>query len=403
MMTRSKRSLTVLAEPRKRRKTSPLPSSSQDEDNPSFCQPSTSQQHLSSLPSSDTKHLDENALVSLPLLVLIKIIDYVSLKDVCHLSGVNKFLHNFIESHFITNVTLIGSPPSTPAPTPEISVFPRPAMPAFYALPSSLPEEEECHSLSVLNLTITYNISQLPTDLFAYPPFAKLNLQKLKQLKITGKNHIWNKQYLLSDLYKNTIDKLLRHKTYRYSIQKLEFLTDESKRSVDIVQLCRFFPNLTEVTLHGIGYFDTGSYHMDKDVAQNIINGILWNTRIKTLRLKSFDTLHRFIVVQSETLEELHAEFGKHFEIGFFYLPIAKKITLETSMWAGCFYHAQNGELKKIVSQGCPKLETFNSIDLSKLAAMSESQHWLDQLGPYCASIQTQSDTQCTLCCSNVD
>ena len=165
MMTRSKRSLTVLAEPRKRRKTSPLPSSSQDEDNPSFCQPSTSQQHLSSLPSSDTKHLDENALVSLPLLVLIKIIDYVSLKDVCHLSGVNKFLHNFIESHFITNVTLIGSPPSTPAPTPEISVFPRPAMPAFYALPSSLPEEEECHSLSVLNLTITYNISQLPTGI----------------------------------------------------------------------------------------------------------------------------------------------------------------------------------------------------------------------------------------------
>ena len=222
-------------------------------------------------------------------------------------------------------------------------------------------------------------------------------------MKITGKNHIWNKQYLLSDLYKNTIDKLLRHKTYRYSIQKLEFLTDESKRSVDIVQLCRFFPNLTEVTLHGIGYFDTGSYHMDKDVAQNIINGILNHTRIKILRLKSFDTLHRFIVVQSETLEELHAEFGKHFEIGFFYLPIAKKITLETSMWAGCFYHAQNGELKKIVAQGCPKLETFNSIDLSKLAAMSESQHWLDQLGPYCASIQTQSDTQCTLCCSNVD
>ena len=171
-MTRSKRSLTVLAEPRKRRKTSPLPSSSQDEDNPSFCQPSTSQQHLSSLPSSDTKHLDENALVSLPLLVLIKIIDYVSLKDVCHLSGVNKFLHNFIESHFITNVTLNGSPPSTPAPGPDVSVGSdrsltstlRPALPVLLPLPASLPDEE-CHNLSVLNLTITYNISQLPTGI----------------------------------------------------------------------------------------------------------------------------------------------------------------------------------------------------------------------------------------------
>ena len=73
--------------------------------------------------------------------------------------------------------------------------------------------------------------------------------------------------------------------------------------------------------------------------------------RIKILHLKSFDTLHRCIVIESETLEELHAEFGKCFEIGLLYLPRARKISLETSIWAGCFYHAQNGELKKIVSQ----------------------------------------------------
>merc|ERR1719342_439004 len=183
------------------------------------------------------------------------------------------------------------------------------------------------------------------------------------------------------------------------SIQKLEFLVDESKRRVEIVKLCRFFPSLKEVTLHGIGYFDTGSFHMDKDVAQNIITALLHFTRIKILHLKSFDTLHRCIVIESETLEELHAEFGKCFEIGLLYLPRARKISLETSIWAGCFYHAQNGELKKIVSQGCPRLETFNNIDLTELARVSESRHWLDQLGRFCSSASlTTADAQCILC-----
>jgi len=213
---------------------------------------------------------------------------------------------------------------------------------------------------------------------------------------VTGQNHIWNKQYLLSDLYKNTMERtLLCQPSYSNHLTHLEFLVDESKRSVDIVKLVRHFPNLVEVTLHGIGYFDTGSYHMDKDLAQNIISSILYNSKIKILRLKSFDTLHRCIVIESESLEELHAEFGKHFEMGLFYLPNALHISLEPSVWAGCFYHAQNGELKKIVARGCPKLETFNAIKLWELSARSESQHWLGELGRYCA---TQSHSLCELC-----
>ena len=234
-----------------------------------------------------------------------------------------------------------------------------------------------------------------------YPAFSQLNLRKLKQLKVTGKNHIWNKQYLLSEIYKDTLEKLLSNKTYKYSLRKLEILMDESRRSIEIVKLCKNFPNLNEVTLHGIGYFDTGSYHMDKDVAQFIITSVLEFTKIKILKLRSFDTLNRCIVIESETLEELHAEFGKHFEIGLLYLPFVKKITLETSMFAGCFYHAQNGELKKIVSQGCPRLESFNTVDLESLAADSPSGRWLDMVGQYCARIQASSEAaQCTLCTS---
>ena len=235
-----------------------------------------------------------------------------------------------------------------------------------------------------------------------YPAFSQLNLRKLKQLKVTGKNHIWNKQYLLSEIYKDTLGKLLNSKTYRHSLRKLEILMDESRRSIEIVKLCQNFPNLHEVTLHGIGYFDTGSYHMDKDVAQFIISSVLEFTKIKILNLKSFGTLNRCIVIESDTLEELHAEFGKHFEIGLLYLPVVKKITLETSMWAGCFSHAQNGELKKIVAQGCPRLETFNTIDLESLASRSPTGRWLDMVGQYCASLNGNSEatSQCVICTS---
>jgi len=304
-------------------------------------------------------------------------VDNLPVTEVSRLSCVNKYLRDFINSHYILRLILTGAGTSSTCSDPDTLSA----------------------SLNVLSADLRLSISQLPTDLFTYQPFARLNLRKLKSLRVTGQNHIWNKQYLLSDGYKNTIQELLSRPSYSHHLTHLEFLVDESKRSVDIVKLVRHFPNLVEVTLHGIGYFDTGSYHMDKDLAQNIISGLLYNSKIKILRLKSFDTLHRCIVIESDTLEELHAEFGKHFEIGLFYLPNVLHISLETSVWAGCFYHAQNGELKKIVARGCPKLETFNAIKLWELSARSESQHWLGELGSYCAAQSEQHQVApCVLC-----
>jgi len=328
--------------------------------------PSTSRTSIPSASiSSNNQSIVTISLTSLPLIVLTQIIDILFTRDICSLSCVNQFLSTFISSHYTTSVILPGPPPR---------------------LPNSL----------VLSLSMSCNISQLP-DIQSYHHFKMLNLKKLKQLHLTGNNHIWNKQYLLSDKYKSLLEYLL-NSLNNVSIQKLEFLTDESKRCVDIVQTLSKFHNLTEVTLHGIGYFNPiASYHMDKDVAQKIINSVLINKRIQILRLKSFQTLNRCLVIESECLEELYVEFGKHFELGLLYLPNVRIISMETSMWFGCFYHAQNGELKKIVAQGCPKLEKFNTIDLLSLASKSESNHWLDQLKIFSAS-QQQAEGQCVLC-----
>ena len=88
------------------------------------------------------------------------------------------------------------------------------------------------------------------------------------------------------------------------------------------------------------------------------------------------------ILSQSPSLERLEAELGRSFQIGLLNLPRfeivsfsigsfekenwilhiiyllysrSKEIRIDTSMWYGCFYHAQNGELKRIVNHGCPR------------------------------------------------
>ena len=89
--------------------------------------------------------------------------------------------------------------------------------------------------------------------------------------------------------------------------------------------------------VHGIGYFNAcASYHMDKEIAQQIINKVLSNTSLKVLRLKSFQTINRCVVfevdvsinkihlifpLQSPSLESLEAELGKSYEVGLLTLP----------------------------------------------------------------------------------
>ena len=334
-----------------------------DKDN-IFSLPSTISNPSQSL-SPQNQNIILISLTSLPLIVLTQILDSLFTSDICSLSCVNKFFSDFISSLYTPSVTLPG-----PHLTPPTSY--------------------------VLSLSLCTNVSQLPA-IESYHHLQQLNLRKLKHLKLTGKNHIWNKQYLLSDKYKGWLEYLLKSLN-KVSIQELEFLTDESKHCIDIVRTVSRFHNLTEVTLHGIGYFNpTASYHMDSDLAQKIITSVLINNRIKILSLMSFQTLNRCIVMESDSLQELYVDFGKNFEIGLLYLPQVRIIKMETSNCSGCFYHAQNGELKKIVAQGCPKLESFNNIDLASLSRVSESGHWLDQLRAFSASKQL-AEGQCVLC-----
>ena len=154
-MISPKRSLSELSEPSKKLRRLSESSLSliedpggQTEPLADPCLPSTSSYHhhhvdpVSPEPqeSGDDDDSNDPHLLSLPLLVLTNIIDDLDVEDVCSLRLVNKFLLKVTESRYIRSVRLSLSPPSSPVSSPA---------------PSS--------SLSVLDLAVTYNLSQLPT------------------------------------------------------------------------------------------------------------------------------------------------------------------------------------------------------------------------------------------------
>lgn len=147
-MISPKRSLSELSEPSKKLRRLSESSLSLIEDPGGQTEPladpciaSTSSHHHADpvIPDDDDDSNDPH-LLSLPLLVLTNIIDDLDVGDVASLRLVNKFLLKVTESRYIRSVRLSASPPSSPASTPG---------------PPS--------SLSVLDLAVTYNLSQLPT------------------------------------------------------------------------------------------------------------------------------------------------------------------------------------------------------------------------------------------------
>ena len=149
-MTRGKRSDQTNFYSRKKQKTN-LIRGPFDEDDPSLSlliAPSASKSpgltrkiKVALRTNYEVVHRDDNLeLVSLPHLVLTHIVDHLSVSDVCRLSCVNKYLHDFIKSNYITRTTLTGSHSSDP--------------------PSDV---EEAPSLNILSLHLTLSVSQLPT------------------------------------------------------------------------------------------------------------------------------------------------------------------------------------------------------------------------------------------------
>ena len=162
-MTRPKRSVVDCTDEEPMRKKLATSDDSFNNDKPcsSYQLPRISISQQQYPPGLDHDEDDEDdvpeskTLVSLPLLVLDMIVDHLTLQDICNLARVSKYFNNFIKSFYDMKVILQNAPPANSTATTS----PEPSSLSTITSTSS----ETSSNLSVLDLSIMYNLSLLPT------------------------------------------------------------------------------------------------------------------------------------------------------------------------------------------------------------------------------------------------
>jgi len=280
-------------------------------------------------------------LHTLPELVLFRLIDFLNLDDFVSVSQVNTSLADFFNTGFVKMLVM----PAKPSALEVIG--------GRYVLRLN----------SCCNMTMLRNIENMEFQ------FDCLNLNMLKELKLIGSNHEFRGfKYRLTNMYKNGLMAILS-KVGKTGIRTLEFLTDGTDEFMEILKLVERFPNLIEITLHGIGHFSpSASYLNEPRKVQKIINLTLKNKNIKKFTLKKFTTKNKFIKIESDTLEELTIECGKDSDLAILKLPKLKKFYHESFFRTMMSDQQSNmGKIKNKIVTGCPSLEWFNSDNLKDI------------------------------------
>jgi len=295
---------------------------------------------------------DDNSmkLHTLPDLALFRVIDFLDLSDIGRLCQVNTSLVDFFNKDFV-----------------KVVVMP--------ARPSAL---EAVGGRYVLRLTSCCNIRMLKNIENQEFQFDRLNLHMIKELKLIGNNHEFRgTKYRLTNLYKSGLKSIL-NRVGKNGLLKLELLTDGTDELLEILEIVKKFPNLKELTLHGIGYFNqSASYFNQPKKVQKIIDQVLTSKSIKKLTLQTFTTLNKYIKIKSESLEELRIEFGKNFDLSVLDLPNLRKFYNDNPYDSVYSQMGTNiGKFKNIIANGCPKLEWFNEDNLKDLP--EGIQDWTD-------------------------
>ena len=284
---------------------------------------------------------------------LESILDFLGVSDIEALSKVSSFLSDYINRHYLLRLSL-------PLP-PGVS--------------------EKLENRKVLALTSCCNLAWLP-GIHTFQPFNQLNLTKLRELKLIGKNlNVLAHPYELSKVYHNSLQHLLKFLSLSKTatLKKLEILTDSTTRSVDTAEMIKKLVDLKELVLNGIGHFSTSAnYQVDAHQSNLIIQGALLNKSISVLRIVKFE-LHpdsEPLVVHSETLKQLSVSECKEMRLD---LVLPALTTLETEL---CEYMFKIDHYidKKMVETNCPLLCTWNGVNVKEVAKKAGARNWAEHL-----------------------
>ena len=281
------------------------------------------------------------------------ILEFLGVSDIEALGKASSFLSNYIDQHYLLRLSL-------PLP-PAIS--------------------EKLENRKVLALTSCCNLAWLP-GIHIFQPFNQLNLTKLRELKLIGKNLNVHAYLELNQAYHTSLQHLLKSLSKTATLKKLEILTDSTTHSVDTAAMIKNLVNLEELVLHGIGHFNNSAlYQVDVGIANLIIQKALLNTTISVLHLIKFNAHEHHesntLVVHSQRLKQMSISECKVIKLD---LVLPSLTSLETEISTYVFDHYINKQMKQMVEANCPLLCTWNGVNVKEVAKKAGAGNWAEHL-----------------------
>ena len=207
-------------------------------------------------------------LLNLPLEILVLILQIVTLSDLDNLTHTCRELERMIKSLYIVHV-MVPYPPSV--------------------LEQKKP---------VLKLTSTFDLRNLkvpiPCSRISY--FSVLNLNNLKELKLSGPNFIG---FEIAPEYKEIVIYILSSLPSKF-LQKLEILVDNTSFCDVVTEHLARFVNLNELILRGTSYNHRNIFKLD------FLSTLVSSIKVKVLHLLNFMTPEDFVFnISSNTIQVL--------------------------------------------------------------------------------------------------
>ena len=287
---------------------------------------------------------------------LESILDFLGISDIEALSKVSYFFSNYINQHYLMLRLSLPLPP-------ELS--------------------EKLENRKVLALTSCCNLAWLP-GIHTFQPFKQLNLTKLRELKLIGKNmNVHARDLELSQVYHSSLQHLIKSLSLSKTatLRKLEILTDSTACSVDTAVMIKKLVNLEELVLHGISYFGT-DFGTDAEMVNLIIQKALLNPTISVLHLVRFNVHDsKTLVVHSDRLKQMFLTASMDMNMD---LVLPSLTSLETEivkrklMFRGGDYITK--QTKKMVEENSPLLQTWNGVNVKDVAKKAGARSWAEHL-----------------------
>ena len=336
-----------------------------------------------------------NYLRMLPVEILLRILDHLCIQDIVNLTRTSKDLHKDITDTFELRETTMSVfnnhivEQVTKDDKQILSLCSNVNIQAWEYQDWLRSKGDGTHYIEIDSDT---DSGEDQTDTYGRGNFENLlkdmKLKYVRNVKFIGTNYGTNDHRgLLIPLYKSAMRNIFINKEF---IQKLEISVDTSQECFNYLGKLKNMKFLKKLILRSsqrealYGIRD-GPITLSK-MLKNTLDGL----GILYLRLRNFGTVwlsknSNVFELESATIQSLQIEQMKGVKLGGLNVPNLTRLNYE-GFWGFCLWHEQtsdlvdHGGMAEMLSENCPVLNYYNSLDLNKLRKESPTGKWIDVL-----------------------